>query len=63
MLTRVSISVSADIAHIGKTDISLSEYITIDTYRPICISISQFKVIGYDISISVIGEIPPICQH
>ncbi len=34
--TWVGISVSADIAHIGKTDISVSVIIPADTYRPIC---------------------------
>ena len=39
------ISVSADMAHIGKTDISVSVSITTDIYRPIC-SIGNLLHIG-----------------
>ncbi len=39
--------ISADIAHIGKTDISVSVIIPTDTYRPICNIGNPFHIGGY----------------
>ncbi len=64
-VSRVGISISADMAHIDKTNISVSVSITTDIYRPIFVKArisGGISVMTNQIGISVIGKIPPICQ-
>ena len=53
---RVGISVSADIAHISKTDISVSVITPADIYRPICNIGNPFLIGRYQSKSCIISD-------